>query len=108
MDSSKRSTKANAYFSGLGPKRIVLFDTLISTLTTEEIVAVLAHEIGHYKHKHTKKCLFSIFAILVSCSLYFLFLKYSNFLATALGGKKGGIFWLSMIAFLCYFLLSPH
>jgi STE24 endopeptidase len=55
MDGSKRSTKANAYFSGLGSKkRIVLYDTLIKELTTQEIVAVLAHEIGHYKHKHTR------------------------------------------------------
>lgn len=54
MDGSKRSTKANAYFSGLGSqKRIVLFDTLINDLETKEILAVLAHEIGHYKHKHT-------------------------------------------------------
>jgi len=54
MDGSKRSTKANAYFTGLGSqKRIVLFDTLINDLETNEILAVLAHEIGHYKHKHT-------------------------------------------------------
>ena len=54
IDGSKRTTKANAYFTGLGSKkRIVLYDTLMNTLTTEEIVAVLAHEIGHYKHKHT-------------------------------------------------------
>ncbi|TFG75398.1 MAG: M48 family peptidase, partial [Flavobacteriales bacterium] len=53
IDGSKRSTKANAYFSGFGPKkRIVLYDTLSSELTEEEIVAVLAHEIGHYKKKH--------------------------------------------------------
>ena len=53
IDGSKRSTKANAYFSGFGSrKRIVLYDTLIDDLTTEEIVAVLAHEIGHYKKKH--------------------------------------------------------
>ncbi len=58
IDGSKRSTKANAYFTGLGAKkRIVLFDTLMNTLTTEEIVAVLAHEIGHYKHKHTRTML---------------------------------------------------
>ena len=58
MDGSKRSTKANAYFSGLGAKkRIVLYDTLMNTLTTEEIVAVLSHEIGHYKHKHTRTML---------------------------------------------------
>ncbi len=53
IDGSKRSTKANAYFSGLGPKkRIVLFDTLIKDLGIKEIVAVLAHEIGHFKKKH--------------------------------------------------------
>ena len=56
IDGSKRSAKANAYFSGLGPKkRIVLFDTLIKEHTTEELVAVLAHEIGHYKKKHTTR-----------------------------------------------------
>lgn len=54
IDGSKRSTKANAYFTGLGAKkRIVLYDTLIKELSTNEIVAVLAHEIGHYKRKHT-------------------------------------------------------
>lgn len=54
MDGSKRSTKANAYFSGLGSKkRIVLFDTLIRDHSTEELVGVLAHEVGHYKKKHT-------------------------------------------------------
>ncbi|MBU1013869.1 MAG: M48 family metallopeptidase [Bacteroidetes bacterium] len=54
IDGSKRSSKANAYFSGFGPKkRIVLFDTLIQNHTVEELVAVLAHEIGHYKKKHT-------------------------------------------------------
>jgi len=56
IDGSKRSTKANAYFSGLGAKkRIVLYDTLIKDHTTEELVAVLAHEIGHYKKKHSLK-----------------------------------------------------
>ncbi|RUA06519.1 MAG: M48 family peptidase, partial [Flavobacteriia bacterium] len=53
IDGSKRSTKANAYFSGFGPKkRIVLYDTLIKDLNHKEIVGVLAHEIGHYKKKH--------------------------------------------------------
>jgi len=62
IDGSKRSSKANAYFTGLGPKkRIVLYDTLIKDMTSEEIVAVLAHEIGHYKKKHTLQMLvFSI------------------------------------------------
>jgi STE24 endopeptidase len=54
IDGSKRSKRANAYFTGLGmKKRIVLYDTLINDHTTEELVAVLAHEIGHYKKKHT-------------------------------------------------------
>jgi len=53
IDGSKRSTKANAYFSGMGrKKRIVLFDTLIKELSISEIVAVLMHEIGHYRKKH--------------------------------------------------------
>ena len=53
INGSKRSTKANAYFSGFGnQKRITLYDTLINDLTINEIVAVLAHEVGHYKRKH--------------------------------------------------------
>lgn len=53
IDGSKRSTKANAYFSGLGhQKRITLYDTLKKDLEDEEILAVLAHEVGHYKHNH--------------------------------------------------------
>ncbi|NOR75764.1 MAG: M48 family metalloprotease [Draconibacterium sp.] len=53
INGSKRSTKANAYFTGLGrKKRIVLYDTLINDLENDELVAVLAHEIGHNKKKH--------------------------------------------------------
>ncbi|MEE9364878.1 MAG: M48 family metallopeptidase [Cellulophaga sp.] len=53
IDGSKRSTKANAYFSGFGKeKRVTLFDTLINDLEEDEIVAVLAHEVGHYERKH--------------------------------------------------------
>ena len=53
IDGSKRSTKANAYFSGFGSeKRVTLYDTLINDLNEDEIVAVLAHEVGHYKKKH--------------------------------------------------------
>lgn len=60
MDASKRTKHANAYFAGLGrSKHIVLFDTLIKTHTDDEILGVLAHEIGHWKHKHGLKLLFS-------------------------------------------------
>lgn len=104
MDSSKRSTKANAYFSGLGSKkRIVLYDTLISTLTTEEIVAVLSHEIGHYKRKHTKKMLF--FNIIYYGIIFFFLsitLKYKNDIAMTMGSEQGS-FWLSLIVFAMLF-----
>lgn len=61
IDGSKRSSKANAYFSGLGnKKRIVLYDTLINDLNTNELLAVLAHEVGHYQKKHT------LWALLIS------------------------------------------
>jgi len=62
MDGSKRSAHGNAYFTGLGSnKRIVFFDTLLRDLTDDEVVAVLAHEVGHFKRKHIQKRLFSIF-----------------------------------------------
>ncbi|HLO92193.1 MAG TPA: M48 family metallopeptidase [Lentimicrobium sp.] len=71
IDGSKRSSRANAYFSGFGSKkRIVLYDTLIKTLSIDEIVSVLAHEIGHYKRKHTIKGL--ILSILQTGFLLFL------------------------------------
>ena len=55
MDGSRRSAKANAFFSGLGKqKKVVLYDTLLEQHPPEELVAVLAHEIGHYKKKHLK------------------------------------------------------
>lgn len=72
IDGSKRSTKANAYFSGFGPKkRIVLYDTLLKDLTEEEIVAVLAHEVGHYKKKHVLLSL--AISVLITGLMLFLF-----------------------------------
>lgn len=72
MDGSKRSTKANAYFTGLGKfKTIVLYDTLINLMTENEIVAVFAHELGHGKHKDTFKNLFiSLFNVLIIAVLF--------------------------------------
>lgn len=70
MDASKRSTKLNAFFSGFGKaKRIVLYDTLIEKLKEEEIVAVLAHEIGHNKYRHT---IYNLMMTLVVISIYIL------------------------------------
>ena len=56
MDGSKRSSHGNAYFTGLGKnKRIVFFDTLLNSLEQDEVEAVLAHELGHFKHHHIRK-----------------------------------------------------
>ena len=86
IDGSKRSTKANAYFAGFGKtKRIVLYDTLINELSTDEIVAVLAHEVGHYKRKHIIFNLFSS-VLLTGFTLYILSLFIdSQLLSNALG-----------------------
>ena len=64
MDGSKRSAHSNAYFTGLGAtKRVVFFDTLLAKLTPNEMEAVLAHELGHFKHKHLTKRLVMVLAI---------------------------------------------
>ncbi|MBP7219340.1 MAG: M48 family metallopeptidase [Paludibacteraceae bacterium] len=99
IDGSKRSTKANAYFSGLGAKkRIVLYDTLIHELTADEIVAVLAHEIGHYKKKHTLVMLFlSLINMLVMFAVLGWFLG-SPLIAQALGSTISS-FHLGLLAF---------
>jgi len=99
IDGSKRSTKANAYFTGFGKKkRIVLYDTLIKELETDEIVAVLAHETGHYQKRHVvQSMLISIFTSGIIFYLMSLFLK-SLPLAEALGGKTTS-FHLGIIGF---------
>ena len=99
IDGSKRSTKANAYFSGFGrEKRITLYDTLINDLENEEIVAVLAHEIGHYKKKHIIVNL--IISILVTgFTLWLLSLFIGNpILAQALGVDQPS-FHIGLVAF---------
>ena len=64
MDGSKRSSHGNAYFSGFGSaKRIVLFDTLIARLDENEVEAVLAHELGHFKQRHIVKRIVTVFAL---------------------------------------------
>lgn len=99
IDGSRRSTKANAYFTGVGPKkRIVLYDTLIENLTEEEIVAVLAHEVGHYKKKHTIQ--FMLASVIQTGLILWLFslLVGQPALSVALGGDKA-YFQLGLIAF---------
>ncbi len=99
IDGSKRSTKANAYFTGFWKKkRIVLYDTLINDLDTAEIVAVLAHEAGHSKYKHTlRNILINLPYTLLMFFLLGLILR-SDVLAQALGGKEAS-FHLNILAF---------
>ncbi len=92
IDGSKRSTKANAYFTGLGPKkRIVLYDTLINEYSQDEILAVMAHEIGHYRHKHTTKGLLAgILQTGIMLFLLSLFISPGSPLALPLCQAVGG------------------
>lgn len=105
IDASKRSSKTNAYFSGWGrKKRIVLYDTLIEKHTTEEIVAILAHEIGHNKHKHT--LLVALMSIISMGLFLFVFGLFTNhpIFSQALGFAQHS-FHSSVIAFV--FLIEP-
>jgi STE24 endopeptidase len=105
MDASKRSTKLNAFFSGMGKVKIIgLYDTLIEKLTTKETVAVLAHEVGHYKRKHVYTMFaFSNVQTLVIFVLLGSLLGNPN-LSKALGSDAPS-FHLSMITF--FLLFTP-
>ena len=99
IDGSKRSTKANAYFSGLGPKkRIVLYDTLINDLSVEEIVAVFAHEVGHFKRKHIVFNLIATIA-LSGLTLYLLGLLLRSPLVAEAFKVSENSFHIGLIAF---------
>ena len=105
MDASKRSTKLNAFFSGMGRVKIIgLFDTLIEKLTIKEVVAVLAHEVGHYKRKHVYTMFaFSNVQTLIMFALMGWLLSNPN-LSKALGSDIPS-FHLSMLAF--FLLFTP-
>jgi STE24 endopeptidase len=99
LNGSKRSTKANAYFSGFGnQKRITLYDTLINDLENNEIVAVLAHEVGHYKRKHILYNLTSSI-ILTGFALFVLSLFIKTPLLSLALGVSHPSFHIGLIAF---------
>jgi STE24 endopeptidase len=99
MDGSKRSKKANAFFSGIGKKKkIVLYDTLINNHSTDELVAVLAHEVGHFKKKHIVWS-YVISVVQIFFMLFVLSLMiYNDKLSLALGGSEQAIH-LNLLAF---------
>lgn len=99
IDESKRTTKGNAFFSGFGKKKkIILFDTLLKDFTHEEIISILLHEIGHYKHRHIIKfIILSAIQMIIILSLLWIFLKYKVF-SEALGANQQS-FHIGIIAF---------
>jgi STE24 endopeptidase len=104
MDGSKRSSKANAFFSGIGFKKsIVLFDTLIKDFSTDELVAVLAHEVGHYKRKHVQKGFIISFLQMGVLLFIFNWVMKTPALCAALNAPQS--FHISLLAF--GLLLSP-
>lgn len=99
IDGSKRSTKANAYFTGFGPKkRIVLFDTLLEELSEDEIIAVLAHEIGHYRKKHVIQN--TISSVILTGFMLFLFSRIvDNPSVSSAIGAESPSFHMGLIVF---------
>jgi STE24 endopeptidase len=105
MDGSKRSAKSNAYFSGIGPKKtIVLFDTLINQHTEDELVAVIAHEVGHYKKKHILKN-YIISFVQMAIMFYLLGIAFNEPLFSKMLGVDTPNFAISMIGF--FLLYQP-
>lgn len=99
MNGSKRSSKGNAFFSGLGKrKKVVLFDTLIEKHSVDELTAVFAHEVGHYKKKHI--IYGTVFSIALMGFMLFLFsrMAYSGEVSWALGGQTSALH-LNLLAF---------
>lgn len=111
MDASKRSTHSNAYFTGFGKnKRIVLFDTLLNKHGEDEILAILGHEIGHYKLGHIKKMIFiSVIFIILGFTGVKLLID-NTFIYESLGFVKSipaGLFVISILFSPINFLISP-
>jgi len=104
MDGSARSSHGNAYFTGFGKsKRVVFFDTLLDRLNTDEIEAVLAHELGHFKHKHVIKRIVMMFSISFLGLALLGFLKDQNWFFLGLGVNDMS----SYMALVLFLLVSP-
>ncbi len=110
MDGSKRSAHSNAYFTGLGSaKRVVFFDTLLTRLSPAEVEAVLAHELGHFKLKHVPKRMFGIFAASLAALALLGWLAQQQWFYTGLGVTPniGGVPNDALALLLLMFALPP-
>ena len=108
MDGSRRSAHGNAYFTGLGAsKRVVFFDTLLSRLSAAEVEAVLAHELGHFKHKHVTKRMVGIFAASLAGLALLGWLSSQSGFFTALGVAPNLTAPNDALALLLFMLVLP-
>lgn len=108
MDGSKRSAHANAYFTGFGAaKRVVFYDTLLSKLSAAEVDAVLAHELGHFKHKHILKRIVSMFAMSLAGFALLGYLAQQTWFYTGLGVQPNVMAANDALALLLFMLALP-
>jgi STE24 endopeptidase len=108
MDGSKRSAHANAYFTGFGAaKRVVFYDTLLTKLSAPEVDAVLAHELGHFKHKHIIKRIVSMFALSVAGFALLGYLTRQVWFYTGLGVQPNLSSVNDALALLLFMLVMP-
>ena len=108
MDGSKRSAHANAYFTGFGAaKRVVFYDTLLKQLNPDEVDAVLAHELGHFKHKHIIKRIFGMFAMSLAGFALLGWLSSQVWFYTGLGVRPNMAGANDAIALLLFLLVVP-
>jgi STE24 endopeptidase len=108
MDGSKRSAHANAYFTGFGAaKRVVFFDTLLSKLSPSEVEAVLAHELGHFKHKHVTQRMVAMFAMSLAGFALLGWLSGQAWFYTALGVQPSMTAPNDALALLLFLLVTP-
>ena len=108
MDGSKRSAHGNAYFTGFGAaNRVVFFDTLLAKLSPGEVEAVLAHELGHFKHKHIIKRLVSMFAISLAAFAALGWLSGQTWFYGAFGVQPGMSAPNDALSLLLFMLIVP-
>ncbi len=108
MDGSKRSAHANAYFTGFGAaKRVVFFDTLLNKLSPGEVEAVLAHELGHFKHKHVTQRMVAMFALSLAGFALLGWLSGQSWFYTALGVQPSLAAPNDALALLLFLLVTP-
>ena len=108
MDGSKRSAHANAYFTGFGAaKRVVFFDTLLNKLSPSEVEAVLAHELGHFKHKHVTQRMVAMFALSLAGFALLGWLSQQVWFYTALGAQPSLTSPNDALALLLFLLVIP-